>query len=129
MGPPMTPVDATTTRCPSIVVGHLIAGWRGALGWQGGNDFGHRIGKPLLVGGLEDEALLDTLVVALAYLDPALDVVDGQVLECRSQLVGLDAAGLGDAGLEHALALPLLALELVGHLAAVLLLPKLDKLL
>src|SRR5690348_17027761 len=87
------------------------------------------MGKALLLGGFEDKALLSALVVTLAHMHLALDVVDRQILERRSQLVGLDAPGLGDAGLEHPLTLPLLALELVGHLAAVLLLPKLDKLL
>src|SRR5262249_13318874 len=117
------------TRCPSVVIRHLVARWRRALGWQRCDDLGHRMGIPVPVGGFEDEALLDALVVALAHEHLALDVVDHHVLERWPQFVSLDAAGLGDAGLEHPLALPLLALGLVGHLPAVLLLPELDELL
>ena len=68
-------------------------------------------------------------MVALADVHLALDVVDREVLERGTKLVRLDAASLGDTRLEHALALPLLALELIGHRAVVLLLPQLDELL
>src|SRR5215470_2721693 len=126
----MTPIDAKQgAKYPSVVVGHLVAGWGCALRWQCCNDLGYRMGISFPVGSFEDEALLDALVVTLAHVNPALQIVDDQVLKRRSQLVGLDAAGLGNAGLEHPLALPLLAFELVGHLTAVLLLPKLDELL
>src|SRR5262245_58153534 len=126
---PMTPIGAMTGRRISIVVRHLVAGWRRALRRQRRNDLWHRMRKAVLLGGFEDEALLHTLVITLAHKHFALDVVDGQVFERCAQLVGLDAAGLGDTGLEYPLTLPLLALKLVGDQPAMFLLPKLDELL
>src|SRR6185295_746024 len=128
-GEAMTLNRRNATAKPSVVVGHFVAGRCRALGRQRGDNLGHRMRIPLLFGGFEDEALLNALVVTLAHMHLALDVVDRQILKCRSQLVGLDTAGLGDAGLEDPLTLPLLTLELIGHLTAVLLLPELDELL
>src|SRR5262245_60861155 len=126
---PMTPIGARAGGPTSIVVRHLVAGWRRALCRQRCNDLRHRMRIAFFLGGLEDEALLHALVITLAHMHFAFDIVDRQVFERHAQLIGFDAAGLGDTGLEHPLALPLFPLKLVGDLPAVFLFPQFDKLL
>src|SRR5712671_8120246 len=101
---------------------HGVALRRRAAAGKRGDHLRHRRVEALLLDHLDHEALLHALVIALADLHLALDALDFDVLERRAQLGGLDAARLGDAGLEHLHALPLLALESVGN-GAMFLLP------
>src|SRR5215475_1406871 len=102
---------------------HRVAGRRRGVAREGGDDLRHRRVEARLLDDLDHEALLHPLVIALAHEHLALDALDLDVLQRRPELVGLDAARLGDAGVEHLHALPLLALEGVGQ-RVVFLLPR-----
>src|SRR5712691_4794211 len=102
-------------RRTGSAVRRLPAGRRDDVGRVGPDDFGNRMGEARPLDGLDDQADLGRLVVALPHDELALHAGDLEALERLHQGRRLGALRLLDRAEQELQRLVLLAIPRVGH--------------